>query len=197
MNLNQYACCGVREVEHLSHHTSPYKAMVEFARLVYNAQAPVMARFRYAIFTEAQSPGKVVEDRYGSNFAAFITEKKLGEVVSTGYHINPNSHNQLRCWIWTVDHEALKVWARANVPKEQERPQFVTINGAPMDCPQAPPQYPPGVYNGGGGAAMGGAVAGGPNQVYMGPPPPQLLQPEPPHPWVSYIVQPTSYSGTL
>lgn len=70
------------------------------------------SRFRFAIFSEAHRPGLTDETgpKYGRDFAALIRECKLGDVIETGKHINPNSSNNLRVWVWTVDHTALVAW---------------------------------------------------------------------------------------
>lgn len=61
-------------------------------------------KFRFVIFTD------INKRTYGSRLAAYIVEHKLGDVIETGQHKNPNSRNMVRVWVWTLDHRALKLW---------------------------------------------------------------------------------------
>lgn len=118
---------AVRAAENkVSRHTwgylGPQVPQIE-ASVVYEDPAQY-SRFRFAIFSEAHRPGLTDETgpKYGRDFAALIRECKLGDVIETGRHINPNSSNHLRVWVWTVDHEALTKWFKkdaATQPKAQ------------------------------------------------------------------------------
>jgi hypothetical protein len=105
MELRYLSCCGVREITDLRHTTSPEDALHRFRVITFNAGET----FRYALFTEA---GLNEEGyAYGEEFAAFIRENKLGNVVETeGRYINPNSGNILKCWLWTVNHPKVRAY---------------------------------------------------------------------------------------
>lgn len=114
MYLSSYSCCGVREIGTLGAHRGPGEALWAFASEVGYNGIPGIAnrgfgndRFRFVIFSQAQSvPGKDL--KYGDKFAAYIANHDLGEVISTGIHVNPNSGNHLKVFVWTIDHEAVK-----------------------------------------------------------------------------------------
>ncbi len=136
MDLLNVACCGVREINRLSSYDEPKAALKAFCDWVYvkppsgpprpieNPNNGVLApkgnaRFRYAFFTQAtyqwQERGEVGSRPryYGVDFAAFIKEHELGQVViATGKRgvRNPNTENLLKMWVWTVDHYALQAW---------------------------------------------------------------------------------------
>lgn len=57
--------------------------------------------------------------RYGTEFAAFITDNKLGTVVTPGKAPNRKHHPTTTCqtWVWCVDKEALiKWWEKKETP---------------------------------------------------------------------------------
>lgn len=88
------------------------------------------ARFRFATFAEAINPQYMGKDGaeptnydYGRRFAALIRKEKLGDVLETGRHVNPNSNNHLKVWIWTLDHVALKAWL-------EKQPEYVKARDA-------------------------------------------------------------------
>ena len=124
MQLNMEACCGVREIHNLQQHRRPEEAIQEFGKHTYGEDPNVPSeardrarmqyyyaypyrnanrRFRYAIFTQATKRAT-----YGKKFAAYIKEHKLGDVIHTGFNVNPNTRRSVGLWVWTVDHDALK-----------------------------------------------------------------------------------------
>lgn len=124
MDLNDMACCGVKEMDGLSTFRSAQEAMRAFAGCTVEGAQPrdgygyydpwVGNRFRYVIFSQAGA-----RSRYGTRFAAFIRDNGLGDVVKTaGRHINPNSNRILKVWIWTVDHEAVSEWVNRSATGE-------------------------------------------------------------------------------
>ena len=103
-------CCGIREIHALSYYATANEALKAFGALTYQNMVRVppgklMLKpdkgFRYIIFTQAQKTSS-----YGQRFADLIIRHKLGTLLDTGFHINPNSLNNLKVWIWEVDHEA-------------------------------------------------------------------------------------------
>ncbi len=119
MHLNESMnCCGIREICGLSSNVTSTEAMQDFVERIATVDHGYGPRryykFRYAIFSA------IGRRKYGHEFEAYILKHKLGEVISTGYHINPNSRHKLKVWVWTVDHVALKAWATAHKPPKTE-----------------------------------------------------------------------------
>ncbi len=110
MNLVNMECCGIREIANLEDCHTPKEALKEFIQEAKYEDG----RFRYAVFSD------IVRRTYGLKFAAFIRANKLGDVISTGYHVNPNSHNRLKVWVWTINHVALKRWSKKNPQENQD-----------------------------------------------------------------------------
>ena len=116
------SCCGVRELHNLRWHKNPKVAMKDFCREIrplksrYSPDFPPRPRdkFRYAIFTSHR------KGKYGLAFANYITEQKLGKVISTGDNINPNTRNSVNVWVWTVNHERLSKWKAVHMKGEAE-----------------------------------------------------------------------------
>lgn len=137
MYLNDsWLCCGLREAGGLSHSRTPTEALKEFweeTRTIKHewSSGPVRRnKFRYVIFS-GTSRGK-----YAEKLKAHIEANKLGEVISTGYHKNPNSGNQLQVYVWTVDWEAFKKYGelqRWEPYYEEEKP-----NGKGSTSPETP-----------------------------------------------------------
>lgn len=119
MYLHRMACCGIYEIDDLQRQRTPLTNMRQFVTAIapvpcaygpYGPSVRVRDQFRYAIFSGT------ARAKYGDRFAAFILDHQLGEVISTGYHINPNSGHRLKVWVWTIDHVALKAWSAQNMP---------------------------------------------------------------------------------
>lgn len=103
-------CCGIRELGGVSRHLGyPRGAMLAFALRCYGwgFDGSENARFRHVIFAQARQ-----DSSYGFDLAKLIGEKLLGTVVDTPFQVNPNSGNELKVWLWTVDHDAVKKWAK-------------------------------------------------------------------------------------
>lgn len=113
------------------------------AYVVFNDPAQY-ARFRYAIFSEAhyRNTPEDAGPTYGRDFARFITSHKLGEVICTGRHINPNSSNLLRAWIWTVDWDQLRTWYATEL-KKKGKTLWDTLPASSGPEPAAPVIGPP------------------------------------------------------
>lgn len=128
MELNNLRCCGVKEISELSIYGSPEEALLAFDNLTYGKlikkykpngvdyswKADPFGRFRYVMFTQANAPdrgpGKTGRNLYGEKFAALITENGLGNLHETTDNINPNSSNNVKVWLWTIDHDATKAF---------------------------------------------------------------------------------------
>src|SRR3990167_6150578 len=111
MELLCYRCCGIREIAGLSSYTTPEAAFRAMSKLAWVRTDMVLGpnrisvmgwvpqdRFRYVIFSQA-----LTDATYGIRFADFILTKKLGALHETDFNLNPNSRNQLKVWMWTVD----------------------------------------------------------------------------------------------
>lgn len=128
----EIACCGMREIGSLSAHRSPEEAMKAFAGQTLKTHQ----NFRYVIFSEAVYRPAANRRGYGRAFAAFIRSEKLGKVSTTGWNVNPNSGNNLKAWIWTVDWTALQKWAsKKRVKPTKVAPAFHAVPAPPPVVP--------------------------------------------------------------
>lgn len=125
-------------------------------------------RFRFITFAEALNPNHINSNGtevdgspdYGRKFAAFIQANKLGEVTSTGRHVNPNSGNHLKIFIWAIDHGELQKWLK-------KQPEYVKLRKAaqePDTTTTATIRMEPGLII---PAPLGG-IPWGENQTYAG-----------------------------
>lgn len=120
MNFQSVACCGVREISSLSTYPDPKEAMRMFGQGLFSkrvGEVKTSPMFRYAVFTQAQSQstpiceGKSLIDKgtgYGYRFANYIREHNLGDLIETPFNVNPNSNNNLKLWVWTINLETIK-----------------------------------------------------------------------------------------
>lgn len=121
MELNQdWQCCGFREIGHLLEDSNPERMFASFLKATelrplsdwqkdrpeYQTKAYEQARrqdkFRYALFSGAnvEIPKRAI---YSDKFAKFIEANKLGSVMASDWNLNPNSGNQLKVFLWTID----------------------------------------------------------------------------------------------
>lgn len=128
MDIRGLACCGVREISGLSWSRGRAEDfMREFCRREFSAEEWQRQPRAFYIFSQANPPnaGQVVTRydgrrrrlpvaTYGDHFCAYIRGHHLGTVAETGSRRNPNSGNNVKVWVWAVDQEALKAWARAH-----------------------------------------------------------------------------------
>lgn len=104
----QIGCCGIREIDGLQYTTSEKKAIQEFLHRTKRNRY-----FRFVIFSQADGAWARVPN-YGVKFAAFIETNKLGTLTMSNTAVNPNTGNKVTVWIWSVDWDALKKWAKEN-----------------------------------------------------------------------------------
>lgn len=112
--INESLCCGVREIHELSDYQDPEQFLLchlcvdekDWGNRYNRSTTVIPGNFRYAYFTQAGEGST-----YGTSFAEYIKKHQLGEVIETAFNVNPNSGNQLKMWVWTVNHDALKTWA--------------------------------------------------------------------------------------
>lgn len=141
VNLYGTQCCGTQEITSLNTHESPEKAMLRFCELTLkkggsalrygysNSAKPLLYShytFTAAVYDkecsafasyERSYPKKIDPEfgqymPYGAQFAKFIQENKLGEVVTTSPKINKLYHpdHKVQIWIWTPDQDAIEAW---------------------------------------------------------------------------------------
>jgi hypothetical protein len=126
MNFAAVACCGVREISLLSSYTDPKVAMRMFGQGLFSkrpGEQKTSPMFRYVVFTQAQAQNtRLTETGYGYRFAAYIREHNLGTLIDTPFNVNPNSNNNLKMWVWTVDLEVTKRhWEELDKEHQTER----------------------------------------------------------------------------
>lgn len=134
-NLEYYNthCCALEEIDKLANFDGdPKEAMISFCKS--NLGRPVEWKIRMSsgdfgakdalysfYFFTAAVYGKKVS--YGHQFAKFIEENGLGNVVTTPVMANMAFHtdhgNQI--WIWMPNVKALKKWWEENKPTKLKR----------------------------------------------------------------------------
>lgn len=69
-------------------------------------------KYPFVIFTAMveDEDGEKIDPPYGENFAAYLREHSLGEVLETPVRFNPNSGNKIKAWIWSINHANLRDW---------------------------------------------------------------------------------------
>ena len=161
MKILGLSCCGVAEATGLGLTVQPPEDKLWAFCLSRHFLDPVEGfyyRCRYIMFTQASSPGKdgaITPNQagYGFEFAEFIRANNLGELIdSIPPGVNPNSHNELKVWMWIPDHAAIRLWLTAEVKRRDYK--YVP--------PSAEPANQQGVLTAGGLGAVG--LAQGINQ---------------------------------
>lgn len=94
-------CCGLYEIYDLA----PLSAntLIEFIEL-YEDEYAQRGRLAFAFFSDNNVSGR------GFRLSKYITRKKLGKIVATEERLNTKSNNNLTCWMWSIDWEALERW---------------------------------------------------------------------------------------
>jgi hypothetical protein len=111
-------CCGVRELAGIGEGNSSEFILRSFCNEVYtnalfNEHQDITegnedrGNFAHVFFTQA-GVGKT----YGENLASYIQRHGLGNVVATPSMLNPNSGNNLKMWVWTVNWKTTAEWAK-------------------------------------------------------------------------------------
>lgn len=129
LNIRSQACCAIGEIYNLSNPLDDPEDGAEdklwhFCQFR-NSQDPVAGFYyscRYLIFTQASpsGDGTFMTDGYGFEFAQFIQDNNLGEVIDTiPSGINPNSLNEVKVWVWIPDMAAVRNWLQAEVIRRE------------------------------------------------------------------------------
>src|SRR3990167_262682 len=146
LEIRQTGCCGMREINNLSHETNPEGALNAFLRALQKGDGPTfpdgtITRIPAINFSLVMFSGVVERvrrdhasdrpDNYGENFASLITRENLGEVVVSTPVVNPRTNNTIRAWIWSVNRPNLASYAERNGHNEIRRVTPNTTSGAP------------------------------------------------------------------
>lgn len=109
IELRQTGCCGMKEIDNLSHVALPADALRDIALPLH------ITKTTYAIFsgvTKRTAPDHASSrmDDYGRSFADYLLSMGLGNVIQTNEALNLRSGNHLRVWVWQIDRDALHRW---------------------------------------------------------------------------------------
>ena len=110
VNIRQLQCCGVKEIIGLSNvSTAEYKEVIKRLALSIFHEDHGCAFYLFSQATNSDDPKTSTTNKvkYGEKFREFIESEKLGTVIETATEINPNSFNNLKVWLWTVDRDRL------------------------------------------------------------------------------------------
>lgn len=119
MIIRDMSCCAVQEIAGLSHTGGDsHAAMRDFCKI--ELDRSFRGLYTMYIFTGVleHTCGEPIYGGpdYGPNFAKFIKEHGLGEVVAGKPEFNRVNHptHLVQGWIWTPDVEAVKAWWSKN-----------------------------------------------------------------------------------
>ncbi len=111
--------CGVGEVSDLSYMGDAKKALKDICGVRYDDYGDDDDYGYHNVGGEV-FPFYYWGDKYntiprcGENLANYIIRQKIGSVFKSKTKKNPNSGNNIRCYIWTVDERKLKAWWKKN-----------------------------------------------------------------------------------
>lgn len=118
-------CCGLSELTDIQHDDDPadslgtlvgewwYKRDVwdeKTRRYEYETKPSFHPNCCHIIFSDANDRSK----KYGDNLKKFIVEHKLGRVIKTRGAKNPNSGNEVECFVWTPNMKNLEAYFKKN-----------------------------------------------------------------------------------
>ncbi len=127
MQIGKWVCgsCAAAPIENLGEHANALDAMSAFCRLALGNIAEFTKKYQ-TLFTfyvfiagpevAAGEPGSSHHSKpwvkYGTEFAAFIEENKLGLVSTLPPRLNLKFHpkSTAQIWIWHPDQTALENW---------------------------------------------------------------------------------------
>lgn len=107
--ISHMECCGLRELSELSNFNSSREALLGLIGTIQenDGENPGKWLFGVIIFTEAG------RGTYATRFAKYIAAKRLGAVTAVPSFYNPNSGNQVRMFVWRINHAAVGRWANS------------------------------------------------------------------------------------
>ena len=118
ISLNRTKCCGVLEIDDLSHCNSPEEALRSLAKdlrigYVHNSSFGEKSNVPVPFVTFTGVVGRAIPDHasermdnYGEAFANYLEHNGLG-VVLDSYDRKNWTGNMIRLWIWHPDYEVL------------------------------------------------------------------------------------------
>lgn len=117
MELQHTKTCGVQEIVGLSYHPTAKDAMFTFCKMSLRKKPKYHGYefdsegtlYCFYLFTAALTK---YSKPYGEEFAAYIVDHKLGEVVSPDPVLNEAFHpdHKNQAWLWAPDVKALEEW---------------------------------------------------------------------------------------
>ena len=175
MNFRSTSCCAWQEITGLSTHSTPKDAMITFckanltqgeSRIMYHSSPANQNRlysfylFSAAVHTAKSGGSKFLQsvgEDYGSKFAKFILDNKLGTITESPVKPNMAFHEEHsnRIWIWATDQKAIETWwenekkTNSSLKAEQEK-EFSKLKNQPNpnanQIPQAPAVQQAAIY---------------------------------------------------
>jgi hypothetical protein len=117
MEIGTYVCgsCAATGISSLSIHSGAEEAMKEFCRKSLKPlNNPLYAFYVFVAGPEVPGHGHSSRSwpRYGTEFAKYIKDNKLGTVRTLGPKINVKFHPTTKCqiWIWSPNQENIIAW---------------------------------------------------------------------------------------
>src|SRR3990167_4488610 len=111
MEVRATGCCGMKELVDISKCTDPQQVVSHYTNYFreYGGGAPFVI-FTGVVKRVRKDHASNRPDNYGEALATYITEHKLGEVVTTLPERKNVSGNTLKLWLWMPDYTALYGW---------------------------------------------------------------------------------------
>lgn len=123
LSVNTYVAgsCALSSIQDLGSHKNPVEAMQQFCKLELSTIGDdyrILAAF-YVFVAGPEVPGHGHSKpwvRYGTEFAEFLVNEKLGSVATLGQTYNLKHHKDTTCqvWIWKPDQKAVAKWWENN-----------------------------------------------------------------------------------
>jgi hypothetical protein len=131
MTINTYVCgsCAVASIANVGEHHNPKEVLKIFCGQTLGVKSsfkPSYSKLQcFYIFcagpeVKSSEPGgshhsKNHWPRYGTEFAQYLIEHKLGEIVTVGPKVNLRHHpsTTAQLWAWSPDQKALETWWEA------------------------------------------------------------------------------------
>lgn len=121
MSFTYITGCAAQAISNLGGHSDPAEAMKYFCTQQIDATSRFGVDFSgslnsfYVFVAGPEVPGKSHSKawvKYGTEFAQFIVNNKLGTVQTLGPKINMKFHPDTTCqiWIWSPDDKAVFNW---------------------------------------------------------------------------------------
>lgn len=127
MEVEVTGCCGVGEIEDLSHCSGPESAMKEFCEIIYEegtmddpygeegnkrGNIPKNLYTFTGVVKHTDNSSSSRGFTYAPDFKAFILKHKLGTVVESKGRTNIHNHptHVIKVYVWSVNQRNLKAW---------------------------------------------------------------------------------------